>query len=227
MDWAICKVHNTRVGSNISPCENHFCQGIAPVTPGGPVFAIGRTSGQQTGNVNGSRTNLFLRNKDGSFRESEEWAVLPPQTQEEETWLTSGIGVDGDSGAWILEDGTDNLVGQVWGRDFQDGGGNDGTGDIITYFTPIQDIFDDILQSTGATEISISSKGKPNEEEEEGKGKKKVSKHRDSSMKPYLTSAGILNRKLFIANFRSIWRSQPHPKTLHLGCFYHLYVRGR
>jgi hypothetical protein len=74
-----------------------------------------------------------------------------------------------------LEDGTDNLVGQVWGRDFQDGSGNDDAGEIIAYFTPIQDIFDDIIQYTDATEISISSNGKPNKEDEK-KGKQKVSR---------------------------------------------------
>ena len=181
MDWAICKVDNARIGSNISPCENHFCRDISPPTPGGAVFAIGRTSGQQNGTVNGSRTYLSLRNDDGTFRDSEEWAVLRPQSQGEETWLTSGIGVDGDSGAWILEDGTDNLIGQVWGRDFQDRGSNDDTGDIITYFTPIQDVFDDILQATRATKISILSNGKP-DEEEKGREIKKASKHLNSNV---------------------------------------------
>lgn len=173
MDWAICKVDNRRVGSNISPCEGHFCRDTSLVTPGGHVFAIGRTSGQQNGTINGCTTSLFLRNDDGSYRESEEWAILRPESQGEETWVTNGIGVSGDSGAWILEHRTDALVGQVWGRDFQDGGDDDDTGEIITYFTPIGDIFDDILQSTGATEISLSSNDKPNKDDKQ-RGKEKV-----------------------------------------------------
>jgi hypothetical protein len=178
MDWAICKVEQRRVGSNISPCENHLCQELSPVTPGRAVFAIGRTSGQQRGNINGSTTYLFLRNNDGSYRVSEECTVLRPESQREDIWVTNGIGVSGDSGAWIMEEGTDNLVGQVWGRDFQDGGGTDDTGEIITYFTPIQDIFDDILESTGATEISISSSGTPDKEDKQ-KGKGRVSGHQN------------------------------------------------
>lgn len=34
-------------------------------------------------------------------------------SQGEETWVTNGIGVSGDSGAWILEGGTDNIVQNV------------------------------------------------------------------------------------------------------------------
>ena len=88
--------------------------------------------------------------------------------------MRNGIGVSGDSGASILEDETDNLVGQVWGRDFQEGSDNSDTGEIITYFTPIQDIFDDIIEETRATDIFISSNRKLNKDYE-GKGKKKVS----------------------------------------------------
>jgi hypothetical protein len=143
------------------------------VTPGGAVFAIGRTSGQQSGNINGTKSYVFHRNDDGDYRVSEEWAVLRPESQEEDTWVTNGIGVSGDSGAWILEKGTDNLIGQFWGRDFQKGSGNDETGEIITYFTPTLDMFDDIRQSTGAIEISISSNGKPDKEDKQ-KGKEKV-----------------------------------------------------
>jgi hypothetical protein len=112
MDWAICSVPASRVGA---------------------VFAIGRTSGHQNGNINSTTTCLFLQNDDGSYRESAEWAVLRPQSQGEEIWMRTRIGVSGYSGAWILEHGTDNLVGQVWGRDFQNGSGNDDTGEIITY----------------------------------------------------------------------------------------------
>jgi hypothetical protein len=97
MDWAICKVGKRRVGYNISPCENHLCQDTSPVVPGGAVFAIGRTSGHQNGTINGSTTSLFLRNDDGSYRESEEWVVLRSVSQAEETWATNGIGVSGDS----------------------------------------------------------------------------------------------------------------------------------
>ena len=77
-----------------------------------------------------------------------------------------------------MEKGTDNLIGQLWGRDFQEGSGNDETGEIITYFTPTLDMFDDIRQSTGAIEISISSNGKLDKEDKQ-KGKEKVILHQN------------------------------------------------
>lgn len=184
-----------RVGSNISPCGIHICQHTTPVVPGGDVFAIGRTSGYQSGCINGCTTSL--RNDDGSYRQSEEWTIIRPQSQREETWVANGIGVSGDSGVWILENARDHLVGQVWGRDFQYGGENHGTGEIITYFTPIHEIFDDIIQSTGATEISISSNWGWTKEDKE-REKKTVSRYQNVSGLFPLTYKGILVTKLFV-----------------------------
>jgi hypothetical protein len=153
MDWAICKVEAHRLGSNTSPCQKHVCRNTSQVIPGGSVFAIGRTSGRQEGIINGCMTNLRFWEHEFLSRESDEWAVIRPDLMSEESWATGGIGVSGDSGAWVLETGTDNVIGQVWGRDFQED--HDSLGQIITYFTPMLDIFDDILEITKASRISL------------------------------------------------------------------------
>jgi hypothetical protein len=153
MDWAICKVEAHRLGSNTSPCQKHICRNTSQVIPGGSVFAIGRTSGRQEGIINGCMTNLRFWEHEFLSRESDEWAVIRLDLMSEESWATGGIGVSGDSGAWVLETGTDNVIGQVWGRDFQED--HDSLGQIITYFTPILDIFDDILEITKASRISL------------------------------------------------------------------------
>lgn len=152
MDWAICKVEGSRVGCNVTPCNTRWCENAVEVVPGGDVFAVGRTSGNQDGVVNGFTTYFCQQNEDGTYRESEEWTILRSDDCAEENWISSGIGVDGDSGSWILEKETSNVIGLVWGRNHKEGENND---EIFTYFTPILDIFEDIREITGASTISI------------------------------------------------------------------------
>lgn len=153
MDWAICKVEGSRVGCNVTPCNTRWCQNVMDVVPGGDVFAVGRTSGKQEGVVNGYTTFFCQQNEDGTYRQSEEWTILRSDDCAEENWISSGIGVDGDSGSWILEKETSNVIGLVWGRNHEEGENDD---EIFTYFTPMLDIFEDIRDVTGATKISIS-----------------------------------------------------------------------
>lgn len=162
MDWAVCKIDSARIGSNVTPCEKHWCRDASPVVPGAAVFSVGRTTGCQDGIVNGDMTRLFLSDDDGEYRESDEWSVVRSHSTPEQTWVRSGIGASGDSGAWILEASTDNVIGQLWGRDFKiaysnEAGDEDGDedGNIITYFTPIHEIFDDIKDFTGAAQVTI------------------------------------------------------------------------
>ena len=122
------------------------------------VFSVGCTSGHQYGLVNGTKTRLLLRCQDGQYRKSDEHSVVQSKeysdSDTEMCWITSGIGVSGDSGAWILDRLTNNVIGQLWGRDCKKT--NLGSSrSIITYFTPMQDIFEDIKDFTGAAEISI------------------------------------------------------------------------
>ena len=161
MDWAICKVNRNRLGHNVTPCGMHKCLETSAVTPGAPVFAVGRTSGHQYGTVNGSKTRLLLRCEDGQYRKSDEYSILQirrsSNSEPEISWIENGIGVPGDSGAWILDHTRNNVIGQLWGRDCKRIG-LDSNRSIITYFTPIQDIFEDIKELTGATKVSLQHK---------------------------------------------------------------------
>ncbi|KAH8673445.1 hypothetical protein BX600DRAFT_455272 [Xylariales sp. PMI_506] len=51
------------------------------------------------------------------------------------------MGIPGDSGAGIIDMGTDRLIGQLWGRNKYKG---DPSESRLTYFTSIVKIFDDI-----------------------------------------------------------------------------------
>lgn len=64
-------------------------------------------------------------------------------------WIESGIGVSGDSGAAILDPVTHGLYGHLWGRNEDRVGHNIPR---VTYFTPIDDIFDDIQEKVSGTQ---------------------------------------------------------------------------
>jgi hypothetical protein len=78
-----------------------------------------------------------------------QWFVERPFHCSEEDWTESGIGVSGDSGAGIVDDDTNVLYGQLWGRNKYES--ND-PGSRITFFTPMVDIFDDIQEKFSHTE---------------------------------------------------------------------------
>ncbi|PHH67541.1 hypothetical protein CDD83_6531 [Cordyceps sp. RAO-2017] len=68
----------------------------------------------------------------------------PPPSDDEEAWIRGGIGVEGDSGAAVVDASTSCLVGQVWGRNRYWG-----PGPRLAFFTPIADLFDDIQEKCG------------------------------------------------------------------------------
>ncbi|KAI0475698.1 hypothetical protein GGR56DRAFT_525777 [Xylariaceae sp. FL0804] len=113
------------------------------VVPGATVSSTGRTSGFQKGQVceipayvDGSSSG------NGTGKSSREWYVEEPfPFDNEEEWMRGGIGVEGDSGAAIVDCETNALMGQLWGRNKYHG-----PGPRWTYFTPVSDIFDDIQE---------------------------------------------------------------------------------
>jgi hypothetical protein len=83
--------------------------------------------------------------ENGTQKATREWFVEEVDPYEnEEAWIHGGIGIEGDSGAAIVEAETNSLVGQLWGRNAYWGPGH-----RITYFTPIADIFDDVQEKCG------------------------------------------------------------------------------
>lgn len=119
INWAICKAEAGRVGTNVSPCKSHWYRNITSVVPQGSGFAVERTSGCQDGTINSTTTYISLKNEgENARRESHEWTVVSPDIIQEPHWVGSGIGVYRDSGACVLQNGTDDVAGQLWGRDF-------------------------------------------------------------------------------------------------------------
>ncbi|KAI1184231.1 hypothetical protein F5B17DRAFT_442790 [Nemania serpens] len=114
------------------------------ISPGANVISTGRTSGFQRGQV--CEVPAYV---DGAYNGTEkgtrEWFIEEPFPYDNENeWIRGGIGVEGDSGAAIVDSDTNSLVGQLWGRNSYWG-----PGPRMTFFTPISDIFDDIQEKCG------------------------------------------------------------------------------
>ncbi|RYP65776.1 hypothetical protein DL771_008141 [Monosporascus sp. 5C6A] len=123
----------------------------SPVAPGAMVCSTGRTSGHQRGQiceipayVHGTKAG------NGTGKATREWFIEEPElgdgdgVGDEDAWIRGGIGVQGDSGAAVVDSETNALVGQVWGRNKYFG-----PGPRTTFFTPILDVIDDIQEKCG------------------------------------------------------------------------------
>ena len=150
MDWALVSTENWP-RSLEGPIRDwslglHFHH----VIPEAQVKFCGRTSGNQTGQINpamvginqGSRTNP---------RFTQEWSIMKDPETSWEDWIEGGIGVDGDSGSWVIDRNSNALYGMVWARH--------GTGTrTICLFSPILDIIADIKERTGAKNVCLPGK---------------------------------------------------------------------
>jgi hypothetical protein len=116
------------------------------------VYAMARTSGYSLGftsDVPGVRRYKGQERRDWTVRQyspfklpREGQASSPWQTVRQ--WVTSGIGVPGDSGAWLIQRSDDAVVGLIWGRNHDSG--NPFEKVRFAYFTPIVDILADLKQ---------------------------------------------------------------------------------
>ncbi|KAK1497040.1 hypothetical protein CTAM01_08052 [Colletotrichum tamarilloi] len=114
------------------------------VVPSATVVSTGRTSGQQRGEVCDIPAYVSAE-MNGTGKATREWFIEEPcPYDDEEGWIRGGIGVEGDSGAAIIDAESNSLVGQLWGRNRYWG-----SGPRVTYFTPIGDLFDDIQERCG------------------------------------------------------------------------------
>jgi hypothetical protein len=156
MDWALCTAKSLQVNTIRRPTsEGHTIQTICTLlgmneASGAPVYSVGRTSGLCKGQI-GLCPDLVSTKVTGALTETMEWFVEEPYPYDDQMgWVESGIGVNGDSGAAILDQETHGLYGHLWGRN-EDKVGR--TTPRVTYFTPIDDIFDDIQEK-----VSISTR---------------------------------------------------------------------
>jgi hypothetical protein len=152
-DWSIIMAKTQQANIiRTFPSEAQPLMQLAPVkttaaiVPGSVVCSSGRTSGHQRGQVCEVPAHVSGDEYgNGTGRATREWFIEEPYPYEnEDNWIRGGIGVEGDSGAVIVDCETNALVGQLWGRNRYFG-----SGPRHTFFTPIRDIFDDIQERCG------------------------------------------------------------------------------
>lgn len=150
-DWAL--ISSPSANANIlrrfpsdtqAPVKEPLIKSTTAIIPGAPVVSSGRTSGYQRGQI--CEIPAYVSGEEnGTQKATREWFIEEPYPcDNEEAWIRGGIGVEGDSGAAVVDADTNALVGQVWGRNRYWG-----PGPRHTFFTPIADIFDDIQEKCG------------------------------------------------------------------------------
>ncbi|KAK3987452.1 hypothetical protein QBC44DRAFT_120696 [Cladorrhinum sp. PSN332] len=165
MDW--CLIGPVTGGKNVVSVPSFKAdqrvsvQETTAVEGNSEVYALARTSGYSLGftsDVPGLQKISRNLRREWTVRQyspfkhpKDSRANAPWQTLKQ--WVTSGIGVPGDSGAWLIRRSDNTLLGLIWGRNHDYG--DPLTQIRLTYFTPIIDIIDD-LRENHATEEDIS-----------------------------------------------------------------------
>lgn len=116
---------------------------LQPVKPGAFVRSLGRTSGHQIGQISTTISAIFH----GAYA-TQEWCIKKRCETLLDDWVEGGIGVEGDSGALIVDQETDAVYGMLWGRS------GDGP-DTVTIFTPMTDIIHDVKERTKAEQVQL------------------------------------------------------------------------
>ena len=155
MDWAICTAKSAQINIVRLPASKdypvqtvHSTRNMNEESAGATVYSVGRTSGLGHGQL-GLSPELVSTKVTGARTKTMEWFVEEPYPYDnEEGWIESGIGISGDSGAAILDRETNHLYGHLWGRNEYRAGRSTPR---VTYFTPIDDIFDDIEEKFSGT----------------------------------------------------------------------------
>ncbi|ORY67129.1 uncharacterized protein BCR38DRAFT_303404, partial [Pseudomassariella vexata] len=152
MDWTLISALSQTSQANLvrkfpttaTPKQEVPITKMSCVMPGSEVCSTGRTSGHQRGQVCDIPAYLSP-SANGTGKGTREWFIEEPYSYDnEDDWIRGGIGVQGDSGAAIVDCDTNALVGTLWGRNKYFG-----AGPRQTFFTPIFDIFDDIQERCG------------------------------------------------------------------------------
>lgn len=146
MDWALCSTA-TSTTNFLRGSTQANNRGDRPVVNtmqpegGAAVSSIGRTSGFQRGQI-GMCPDLVSKKITKAEENTMEWFIEEAYPyDDQERFIESGIGVPGDSGAAVVDEQTGALVGQLWGRNKYK---KQEPGPRVSYFTPVQDLFDDI-----------------------------------------------------------------------------------
>lgn len=124
------------------------------------VYALGRTSGYSLGFTSDMPGILKM---EGVIRR--EWTVrqyspsnwdaathMDPSWQSVKHWVTSGIGMPGDSGAWLMRRSDNAVLALIWARNHNHGSPVERV--RLTYVTPMVDILQDI-KARGYDDVSL------------------------------------------------------------------------
>jgi hypothetical protein len=166
MDW--CLIGPIPKGMNFVPVPSFHMnrviavQTTAAVEGNTEVYAMARTSGYSLGftsdtpgllSYSGRLQREWTVRQYSPFKRPKESLVSAPwQTLKQ--WVTSGIGVPGDSGAWLVRRSDNALIGFIWGRNHDCGNPLERV--RLTYFTPMIDILADIKQNhTTEEEVAL------------------------------------------------------------------------
>jgi hypothetical protein len=156
MDWALCEVLPDRTGANqhryqldvetgkVDFCAGDVegfgagqpCQATGPVEADDKVHFVGQTTGLRRGVINAAQT-LISCNKVKTL----EWTIIPVIEEQENL-----KGYSGASGASIIRDRDNKLVGHLWAR------GRCG----LLVFTPIDHVFRDIKLKLRARNVRLA-----------------------------------------------------------------------
>ncbi|CAM1504052.1 Fc.00g016430.m01.CDS01 [Cosmosporella sp. VM-42] len=150
-DWALIASRTShsnllrRFPSETQPMmKEALVKSTTRIVPGADVVSSGRTSGYQRGQI--CEIPAYVSgDENGTQKATREWFIEEPYPcDDEDAWIRGGIGVEGDSGAAVVDASSNALIGHLWGRNRYWG-----PGPRHTFFTPIADVFDDIQEKCG------------------------------------------------------------------------------
>ena len=125
------------------------------------VYSMARTSGYSLGftsdapgvlRINGQLRREWTARQYSASNQAKD-SRLNTRWQTMKQWVTSGMGVPGDSGAWLMRRSDNAVIGMIWAR-------NHNCGPLervrLAYFTPMVDVFADIREKKAfRVEVSL------------------------------------------------------------------------
>jgi hypothetical protein len=146
MDWAL--ITSDKWPKSLGDHMREQLKGLylSRIKPGATIMATGRTSGSQFGQINNAMNIMRY-----GLQFTQEWPIIECPEYNCREWIEGGIGVDGDSGAWIIDRESGAVYGMAWGRDRI-------TTQPICIFSPTEDIVADIKERTRARNVYLRGK---------------------------------------------------------------------
>ncbi|KAK1976530.1 hypothetical protein LZ30DRAFT_734447 [Colletotrichum cereale] len=146
-DWAFCIANEDEWLQNrlrYAPPGIEFDEVSDPIREqftGKPQLGIIGTTGRSSGFRYAVVCETPAEVRQMSLKPTREWYLEQIDGGPTFDWVCEGPGMPGDSGAAVVHEETQCIIGQIWGRNRY--GGSE-THQRITYFTHVVDIFDDI-----------------------------------------------------------------------------------